>query len=392
MPEFRAQWFEPAQGVRRAFVQADDPGSVAAVLGVPPAAVLRVDALPEPAPRTGAGRLDARLFCQELALLLQSGIPLLEALQTLLERNAEASALSHVITALREGLPLSQAMARAPGDFDGLLRSIVEASERSGQLPRSLRQHAAYLAWAEGLRARLLAAAIYPTMLLAVGLGVVGFLLLYVLPRFASVFDAMGDSVPAASRGLIAFGAWAGAHPTAVLGMAMLLPLAAVAAWRAPGVRAMLQQRIWAAPVIGDRWRVVALARLYRALAVLLAAGVPVPAALRQLQGVVPVPLRPALASGIAQVEAGVRLSAAMLDHGLATPVALRMVRVGEESGELPTMLERAASFHDEEIERLGEFIARAVNPALMLLMGILIGGVVVLMYLPIFTLMEQVQ
>jgi general secretion pathway protein F len=103
-------------------------------------------------------------------------------------------------------------------------------------------------------------------------------------------------------------------------------------------------------------------------------------------------PLRPALRAVAAAVEAGERLSDAMAAQGLATPVALRMLRVGESGGALPTMLDRAASFHDEEIARLTELVTRVVNPALMLVMGVVIGGIVVLMYLPIFTLVEQVQ
>jgi len=92
------------------------------------------------------------------------------------------------------------------------------------------------------------------------------------------------------------------------------------------------------------------------------------------------------------QVRSGLRLSASLQAQGLATPVARRMLRVGESSGEVPAMLQRAASFHDEEIARLSDLVTRLVNPLLMLVMGVVIGGIVVLMYLPIFTLMEQVQ
>jgi general secretion pathway protein F len=136
----------------------------------------------------------------------------------------------------------------------------------------------------------------------------------------------------------------------------------------------------------------VALARLYRALSLTLAAGVPAPAALALVAGVLPPPLRPPLAQALAQVRSGQRLSAALQDQGLATPVARRMLRVGESSGELAAMLQRAAGFHDEQIARLSDLVSRLVNPVLMLVMGVVIGGIVVLMYLPIFTLMEQVQ
>ncbi len=136
----------------------------------------------------------------------------------------------------------------------------------------------------------------------------------------------------------------------------------------------------------------LALARLYRSLAMLLGAGVPALPALRIVQDVVAAPWRPAVAAAAEQVAQGGRFSDALEAQDLATPVARRMVRVGERSGELPAMLERAAAFHDEEAARLTELLTRAINPALMLIMGVLIGGIIVLMYLPIFQLVEQVQ
>ncbi|KPF49526.1 hypothetical protein D621_14735 [beta proteobacterium AAP51] len=374
-------------------VQADSAYAVAQVLGLPPAAILDVKPVLQASPR--GARLDLRLFSQELALLLQSGIPLLEALDTLREkgpRMAGRSALDAVSAALRAGLSVSEALGRAPAAFDALFIAIVAASERSGQLVRALQDHAAYLAWSQNLRSKLVAACIYPLMLLGAGGAVVLFLLLYVLPRFASVFDALGNDVPDASMVLIGFGVWAAAHP-GVTGAVLTAPVvAAVLAWQWSPLRAALAAALWRAPVVGPRWRVVVLARLYRGLALLLGAGVPVPAALKLMHGVVAAPLQPALVAATAAVGSGQRLSVALQAHGLATPVAQRMVRVGEGSGELALMLERAASFHDEEISRLSELMVRAVNPALMLVMGVVIGGIVVLMYLPIFSLMERVQ
>lgn len=384
---------EPGQARRQLRVHADTPYAVAAVLGLPPVAILEVQAVA--AARPAGRRLDLRLFSQELALLLQSGIPVLEALDTLREKDAGAAgrpALDAVSAALREGQSISVALGRAPTAFDPLFVAVVAASERSGQMVRALQDHAAYLAWSQALRSKLVAASVYPLMLLGAGAAVVLFLLLYVLPRFASVFDALGDDVPDASLVLINFGVWAAAHPLLTGGVLLSLPLAVLLAWHSPPLRRVAAAWLWRAPVVGPRWRVVVLARLYRGLALLLGAGVPVPAALKLLHGAVALPLQPALVAATAAVASGQRLSVALQDHGLATPVAQRMVRVGEGSGELAVMLERAASFHDEEISRFSELMVRAVNPALMLVMGVVIGGIVVLMYLPIFSLMERVQ
>ena len=399
VPQYQA-WVHKPPGARsagagttqRVLVQADSPAAVASALGLSPMAVLSVEPVAQAGGRT-APRIELRLFSQELALLLQSGIPLLESLQTLREREGAGpadAALDRVIAALRQGQPLSAALQTAPQEFDELFIAIVAASERSGTLARSLRDHAAYLNWASALRSRLVAAAIYPLLLLGAGSGVLLFLMLYVLPRFAGIFDGLGDEVPLASRLLIGVGAWAAQQPLVTGGVLAALLILPWLAWRRPGLRAALVAWAWRWPALRARWRTVALARLYRCLAVLMQAGVPVPAALRLAAPALPTPLRPALNGAVVAVESGRRLSQALAEAGLATPVALRMVRVGEGTGELPAMLERAASFHDEEIARLAEWVTRAVNPVLMLVMGVLIGGVVVLMYLPIFTLMEQ--
>ena len=319
MPDYLVHVHEPPRGVVQHRVSAPDAGAVAGALGVSPLLLLSVQALPATAARSSAalsgfarsGRLSLRLFCQELAVLLDAGIPLLEALSTLWEKEAAGSAsavaLQGLSEALRQGRALSEAMRENPGAFGPLLVAVVGASERTGQLSSALREHARYLAWAEGLRAKLVA------------------------------------------------------------------PL-----WRLPG--------------LGPRLTTLALAQCYRTLGMLLAAGVPPVAALGLVEGVVGLRFAAALAGLRADVSAGQRLSDAMDTHHLATPVARRMLRVGERSGELAAMLERAAAFHDEELERLSDFITRAVNPVLMLLMGGLIGGIVVLMYLPIFSLVESVQ
>ena len=262
----------------------------------------------------------------------------------------------------------------------------------SGQLAPALAQHGRYLTWVQQLRDRLVAACVYPALLLGVGSAVILFLLLFVLPRFAGILDGLGTDLPWGSLMLLHFGRFTGEHPTAVaLGLGGSL-LAIVLALRSAAVRAALQARLWTIPGIGPRLRVLALARFYRSLAMLLSAGVPALQTLKIVQPLMARPWQDAVQRLTQAVGEGQRFSEALDAQGLATPVARRMVRVGERSGELAAMLERAAAFHDEEAVRLTEFLSRAINPALMLVMGVLIGGIIVLMYLPIFQLVEQVQ
>jgi general secretion pathway protein F len=151
-------------------------------------------------------------------------------------------------------------------------------------------------------------------------------------------------------------------------------------------------QRLWSLPAVGERLRVFQLARLYRTVGMLLRGGIAVVPALEMVQGLLSVALRPQLAAAAAAVRDGRPMSAAFAEHGLSTPVSLRMLSVGERTGNMGEMLERAAAFHDEELARWAEWATRVVGPALMLVMGVLIGAIVVLMYLPIFQLAESIQ
>lgn len=345
--------------------------------------------------RVDARSFPLRLFSQELSVLLGAGIPLLEAIVTLKEKEpaaGAAAALDEVARALRSGSAFSESLRAQPDCFDELFVAIVASAERTGQLREALRSHAAYLHWAEQLRARLVQAAVYPVLLVVASLAVMLFLLVVVVPRFAGILDGVAADVPAASRALLAAGQWSGAHPWLAVGAVLGLAALPVLAWRQRAWRAEAERLLWRLPLVGGRLRLLALARLFRTAGMLLAAGVAAVPALRICTGVVAQRLRPALAQATDAVARGERLSAAFESAGLATPVSRRMLRVGEQSGQLAAMLAEAAAFHDEELSRFTEIITRFLNPFLMLLMGGLIGTIVVLLYLPIFQIVESVQ
>lgn len=343
----------------------------------------------------GAADFPRRLFCQELAVLLDAGIPLYESLITLREKESSASVsavLSGLVEALSQGQTLAQAMRAQPRAFSTLLIASIEASQRTGHTPQALRQHAAYLAWVDGLRDKLVGAAIYPAILIGASLLVITFLTVFVVPRFADIYEGMGGELPWLSGVLLKTGQAVGAHPWAVLAGVLGLVMATAAGWRSPAVRGAMAERVWRMPVVGERLRLVELATLYRTLGLLLQAGVAVVAALEASGELVKPALRPALAEAARRVREGARLSDSFQQHALTTPVSLRMMRVGEHTGELGAMLERAATFYDEELARFTDWVGRVVSPVLMLVMGVLIGGIVVLMYLPIFQVAEQIQ
>jgi general secretion pathway protein F len=381
-------------------VEAADAQSVAARLGVPAVRILSVvmvapHALAGAPPGPQGAAFPLRLFSQELAVLLGAGIPLLEALVTLREKEGSvrvAAALDAVVQRLQQGEAFSAALSTRTDAFDPLFRAVVASAERTGQLRQALAAHAAYLAWADQLRARLLGASLYPLMLLTAGTAVLLFLLVFVVPRFAGLLEDVGGDMPAASRWLIGLGSVTGAHPAATLAIAAVLLGLPLLAWRHRPLREAAADALWAVPALGDKLRLLALARLYRTVGMLLDAGVPVVPALASAAAVTAPRLRTALEAVRDAVARGERFSAALEREGLGTPVSVRMVRVGERSGSVGPMLGQAAAFYDEELSRLSDLVTRLVNPLLMLVMGVVIGGVIVLMYLPIFQVMEQVQ
>ena len=399
MPNFVVHLIDAQRGESRLGVSATDEQAAVAALRVDPSRVLsvRLDAqAPAAAPLRAKNRpFPLRLFSQELAVLLAAGIPLLEALVTLREKElsgAVAQALDSVIDLLQIGQSFSTALKSQPAAFDPLFIAVVQSSEQIGQTEQALREHAAYLGWVDALRDKLVSASIYPLTLIVAGAAVIVFLLLFVVPRFAGILEGVGGEMPAASQMLIDIGRISGAHPWATVAAALVLLIAPALAWRHAGLQGWVIARLWRLPLLGPKLHLLALAQFYRTASMLLGAGVPAVSALRTAREVISIRLRAPLDQAIERVGQGERLSMALQTAGLTTPVSLRMIRVGERSGALGPMLRNAAEFYDEELSRLTELVTRLVNPVLMLVMGVVIGSIVVLMYLPIFQLVEQVQ
>jgi general secretion pathway protein F len=320
---------------------------------------------------------------------------LLESITTLCEKETQptvAAALTAVAQALREGLPLSAAVSTQPACFDALFCVVVASAERTGQLQTALSAHAKYLTWVEDLRGKLINASLYPLMLLVAGFSVLLFLLVFVVPRFSGLLEGSSAQLPQASVALIAVGTFTGQHRLLTLLLGCMVLAAPALVWQHSGLKVALQRWLWTLPLLGEKLRLLALARLYRTLSMLLQAGVPLVNALQTARGCVAADLQDALQDATTAVSQGNRLSDALERFKLTTPVSLRMVRVGERTGALSAMLAQAAGFYDEELGRLSEIVTRLVNPLLMLLMGGVIGSVIVLMYLPIFQLVEQLQ
>jgi general secretion pathway protein F len=339
------------------------------------------------------------LFSIELMSLLDAGLNLVEALQTLGEKetagrsnNGGSEVLSGLLAAIHRGEAFSQAVAAVPQHFPPLYVATVKASERTGDLREALGRYIAYQEELERVKKRVVSASIYPAILMLVGALVISFLMFYVVPRFAQVYEDMAGSLPLFSRLLLAFGNFVGNHAL-LLGAFTLASLGSLAwAFTRPRFRSWLNRRLWQIPALGERMKVYQLARLYRTAGMLLRAGIPVVRALEMTQGLLARHLQPQLLQARREVENGQPMSAAFAAAGLATPVATRMMLVGERSGDMGRMLGEIARFHDDEVARYVDWFTRAFEPLLMAALGIAVGVVVVLMYMPIFELAGNIR
>ena len=329
-------------------------------------------------------------FNQSLLILLKAGLSVVEAIETLAERESRAEdkrVMTRLHDQLKTGLSLSAALQAQPAVFPPLYVASVRANEKTGALAEAIERFVAYRLQSDRLRKRIVAASIYPAMILGVGALVIAFLLLYVVPRFSQVFQDLGDRLPLMSRLLLQWGQFANAHGVQLVVAALLAACGMAFAFSRPAVRRWVAHQVQRVPRIGEYVRVYQLARFYRALGMLQQAGIPIVTALEMVTGLLPANLHPALAEARRDIGEGKSISTAFEAHGLTTAVSLRLLRVAERSGQMGEMLERTAGFHDEDISQAIEWFIRLFEPILMIAIGIVIGVVVLLMYAPIFEL-----
>ena len=344
---------------------------------------------------TRGHRFPLALFNQELLALLGAGLTLVESIEALAEKEPHSTTrltLERLIEQLRHGRTLSQAMQEQPYAFPPLYVSTVRASERTGDLTDALKRYSAYESQLEVVRKKVISASIYPVLLIAAGTLVLLFLLAYVIPRFSLVYDEVKGDLPLVSRLLLDGGTFLAAHGplVALAALAMLALLGRILF--AAAARRWIGATLWRIPAIGSRMRLYQLARFYRTLGMLLRGGTAVVPALDMAAGLLAPALRVRAENARADIREGRTISEAMEKHGLATPVALRMLRVGERSGRMDDMMDRIAAFLDEEIARWVDWFVRLFEPLLMAAIGLVIGAVVILMYMPVFELAGSIQ
>lgn len=342
-------------------------------------------------------KFDVSLFGQELLALMDAGMGLVEALSLLAERARRVEVqqvLSHIFSLVEQGLPFSRALEGEADIFPVLFVASVRASEKTGDLVEGIRRYLAYHGQVNALRNKVISASIYPTLLLLVGGLVMLFLMVYVVPRFSHVYAGLGeDRLPVLSLWLMRWGQLASefAMPL-VIGVCGMV-VSGVYLVRMPSVRASVGLWLWRIPHVGAQLQIYQLARFTRTVAMLLKGGIPLVSALDMTDALLRQPaLRAGLMAARQALREGHNVAETFRAQGLATEVGVRLLVVGERSGELGETMERIAAFYDDETARYVEWFTKLFEPALMVFMGVLIGGIVILMYLPIFQLASSIQ
>lgn len=334
------------------------------------------------------------LFTQELVALLEAGLSLTESVETLREKSAQDGSrlvLTQMIEGLYQGLPLSKVLAKQAAHFPALYVATVASAEKTGHLADALRRYHHYQARVASVRKKVVSALIYPLVIVTIGGGVLLFLLFYVIPRFSQIYQSMRN-LPFAASIMLWWGNLVHEHGKLLFGGIILSIVGIVLALRSPLIRAALGELMFRIPRLGQLRRLFALTRFYRTVGLLLSGGLSAVAALELATQLLPADMRAALKLALIEIRAGQALSNVLPRFGLTTPVAERLLRVGEQSGELAAMNERIALFCDEELDRAIDLFTRLFEPLLMLGIGILIGTIVFLLYMPIFELAGSVQ
>ena len=335
------------------------------------------------------------VFNQELATLLKAGMPLVQSLDILRQRVANPllkTVLDDVYDRVRAGSSLSEAFASHGSLFPGVYTASLLAGEKSGSLEQVIRRYVAYVKIVSGVKRKTISALVYPAILLLLSCIVVGIIVLRVVPEFGAFYNQFGKDLPLSTRIIVSFSNFAGTYFFLMLFGAIAAAAAFVAWLRKPGHRRRFDKWILSIPMLGGIAQKFATSQAARTLATLLGGGIPlvnaIDVAARSISNQY---MAYQLTLAAQQVREGRSLAASMLQSGAFPDVAIKMVEVGESTGALQEMLNSLSEFYDEEIEtNLTRFIT-IVEPALLVIMGIIIAALLLSLYMPLFNLSSMV-
>ncbi len=339
---------------------------------------------------------DIAVFSRQLATMLSSGVPLVQAFDIIGKgsENASMQALIMTIKAdVESGSSLAEALRRHPRQFDKLFCSLIRAGEQAGILETLLTKIAVYKEKTEAVKGKIKKAMFYPTAVIVVAMVITAILLVFVIPQFQDLFSSFGADLPAPTRFVIQLSEFVQQRWWLILGGIILAGVGFVQAKRrSVAFNEFLDRAVLQVPVFGPLLRKSIIARFARTLATMFAAGVPL---VEAMESVADAAGNSLYTRGIRrmreEVATGQRLQTSMHQVHLFPPMVVQMVAIGEESGTLDNMLTKVADFFEEEVDDAVSGLSSLIEPIIMAVLGILIGGLVIAMYLPIFKMGQVV-
>ena len=339
---------------------------------------------------------DLALFSRQLSTMLKAGVPLMQSFDIVGKGHANPSMarlMNDIRADVETGTSLNQAFRKYPLYFDPLFCNLVAAGEQAGILETLLDRLATYQEKTIALKGKIKKAMFYPIMIILVAILVTAVIMIFVIPSFKSVFTSFGADLPAPTLMVIAMSDFMVAYWYVVFGIAFGGVYFLLQAWRrSPKVKAAVDRALLKLPVLGEMLQKASIARWSRTLATTFAAGVPL---VEALDSVGPAAgnwvYKEATKQVQNEVNVGTSLAQSMQNTGVFPNMAIQMTSIGEESGSLDSMLSKVADYYEREVDETVDALASLLEPMIMVILGVVVGGIVIAIYLPIFKLGQVV-
>jgi type IV pilus assembly protein PilC len=335
---------------------------------------------------------DITIFTRQLATMMRSGVPLLQAFEIVGKGHGNPSVarlMTDVKADVESGSSLSQAFSKHPRYFDLLYVNLIRAGEQAGILDAILDRLASYKEKILAIKSKIKSALFYPTSIIVVAFVITAIIMLFVIPAFKELFSSFGADLPAPTLLVIAMSDFFVAYWYAIFGILIGGIFSFFFAWKRSKKMQFAMDRLFLRiPVFGEIIRKATMARWTRTLATMFAAGVPLVEALDSVAGAAGNQVYFLATKKIQQeISTGTSLTVAMQNSGVFPNMVLQMTSIGEEAGSLDAMLSKIADFYEQEVDDSVAALSSLMEPMIMVVLGVLIGGLVIAMYLPIFKL-----
>jgi len=338
---------------------------------------------------------DISIFFRQLSTMINAGLPLVQCFE-LLEKGTDHKGLLKLFSGIREklesGSPFGETLREFPKDFDRLTCSLVEAGEKGGILDTILLRICEYKEKAIGLKSKIKSAMVYPSSIIVISFIVTSILMIFVVPVFAEMFSGFGAELPAPTKIVMAISDAFVEYWYVVVGAPIVLVQAIKMIYKTPKGRYQLDKLLLNLPAIGDVLRKGAVARFTRTFSTLSAAGVPILEAMDTVAETSGnVVIEEAVVNAKDSISQGQSLSQPLEESGVFPIMVTQMIAIGEETGAMEEMLSKIADFYEEEVDTAVDNMTALMEPAIMAFLGVVIGGLVIAMYLPIFMMASAV-